>query len=106
MKAIDLLGQYEDTGLTPEEIIQLHKLKQIEVGQTVYVLTRYGCNDLEIIECRVNRKTIKNFYTFSVTGRYANDYWYNGTFRESSVGKTVFLTREEAEKALKGNDKF
>lgn len=101
MKAIDLLGQCEDTGLTPDEIIQPHKLTQIEVGQTVYVLTLYGCNDIEIIECCVNRKTIKNFYAFSVAGRYANDYRYNGTFRESSVGKTVFLTREEAEKTLK-----
>lgn len=27
--------------------------------------------------------------------------YYQGTFREASVGKTVFITREEAEKALK-----
>lgn len=103
-KIYQKLGEYEDTGLTPEEIKQLHKLTQIEVGQTVYVLTRYGCNDLEIIECRVNRKTIISCYTFSVTGRYANGNCYKGTFRESSVGKTIFLTRDEAEKVLKEMD--
>lgn len=31
-------------------------------------------------------------------GRYT--HYYNGTFAWNSVGKTVFLTREEAEKAL------
>ncbi len=39
-----------------------------------------------------------DFEISSYGGSYT--HYYNGTFAWSSVGKTVFLTREEAEKAL------
>lgn len=41
-----------------------------------------------------------NFEISSYGGSYT--HYYNGTFAWNSVGKTVFLTREEAEWALKG----
>ena len=51
--------------------------------------------------------TKKNSMRICVDGKfeisaYGGDYthYYNGTFAWNSVGKTVFLTREEAEKAL------
>ena len=39
-----------------------------------------------------------NFKISSYGGSYT--HYYNGTFAWNSVGKTVFLTKEEAEKAL------
>ena len=99
-KAIHRLQEYENTGLTPEEIIRLHASCNIDVGQTVYVITQYGCGDYEIIAATINRKTVKTRKTFSVNGEYKNGNFYNGTFGDSSIGKTVFLTREDAEKKL------
>ena len=41
-----------------------------------------------------------DFEISSYGGSYT--HYYNGTFAWNSVGKTVFLTREEAEQTLKG----
>lgn len=45
---------------------------------------------------RVNRKTIQQRETFSVSGRWGNENYYNGTFVENSINKRVFLSKEEA----------
>lgn len=101
---IKRLAEYENTGLTPEEITNLHASCNIDVGQKVYVITQYSkLSDYEIIESTVDRKTVKSRKTFSVSGRYKNDNFYNGTFVDSSVGRTVFLTRKDAEEKLKSN---
>ena len=44
-----------------------------------------------------------NFKISSYDGSYT--HYYNGTFAWNSVGKTVFLTKEEAEKALERSGK-
>ena len=76
----------------------------MDVGQEVYVLTRYySSSPYEIIKCRINRKTVKTRQTFSVSGRYSNDNFYNGTFVEKSIGKTVFILEEDA---IKMRDKL
>lgn len=91
------LAKYEDTGFEPEEIEKLHKSCSLDVGQEVYVLTRYySSSPYEIIKCRINRKTVKTRQTFSVSGRYSNGNFYNGTFVEKSIGKTVFILEEDA----------
>ena len=98
------LAKYEDTGFEPEEIEKLHKSCSLDVGQEVYVLTRYySSSPYEIIKCRINRKTVKTRQTFSVSGRYSNDNFYNGTFVEKSIGKTVFILEEDA---IKMRDKL
>jgi len=95
------LREYEDTGLTPEDILKLHITCGIEIGDTVYVLTKYLSSlKPEIIEAKVIRKTVKTRKTFSVEGYYQNDNYYKGTFVDKSVGRTVFLSREEAERKL------
>ena len=43
---------------------------------------------------------ISKFY-FSVKGHYANGNFYNANFTEKSIGKNVFLNKEDAEKNIK-----
>ena len=72
-----------------------------KVGQTVYVISRYYTGSWEMYECSIDNITIyeKNtFLSMSSKGKF--------TFGEevSQIGKTVFLTREEAEQALRKED--
>ena len=124
------LARYEDSGLEPEEMRELlhdstgplHKKlgEWIDAGQDGRLL---------VLPCRVGDTIYaptRNFISeFRVSqfdfGGYKKPYlwveWYlikgiTGTFRidgigASEIGKTVFLTREDAEKALEGmkNDK-
>ena len=56
-----------------------------------------------MIKCMVTKMKLKggNTITFSCEGHYANFARYvSGNFKTSSIGKTVFLTKEEAEKKL------
>ena len=78
-------------------------IPDVEVGQYVWVITD-GEYDYEnrkynkvIKPCYVHKKTIKKKYTFSV--REINSY-YCGTFTKNSIGKTIFLSEEEARKYL------
>ena len=73
----------------------------IKVNDTVYVVTKYGCGNEEVIECRVTRMTYISKFSFSVKGYYANGNFYNANFTENSIGKNVFLNKEDAEKQIK-----
>lgn len=125
---IDKLSEYEDIGLTPDEI--KHFLK--DFGFTVAMRNRKLIKELQeyrnlemegrliklsckvgdtVYESNINRNIIssykvtsivvmtgsKNYNWELVEGTYSN---LNG-FNEFALGKTIFLTREEAEKALK-----
>lgn len=80
-----------------------------KVGDTVYVLTNKDgclCCRKEIVECEVNTMRVKSdgfTIGYSCQGRYSNGNRYIGNFVFKSIGKTVFLTRESAESALKGD---
>lgn len=123
-QALKKLAAYEDTGLSPEEfrertesVLELYgKLKPYvdaeeqgllvrlpcKVGDTLYAPTRNIVSEFRIIQFEI--------------GGYDKHYlwvnWYlkkgiTGNFRidvipAEEIGKTVFLTREEAEAALKG----
>lgn len=73
----------------------------VKVGQTVYVVNRYYGGLWRIHECRVDNLTIYERLIFMslIDGNY------NFGIEISEIGKTVFLTREEAEKALAENKK-
>lgn len=63
----------------------------VKVGQTVFIITEVS-------------KTIQEV---KVIGVWQSEYKYSiitevGTIHTNSIGKTVFLSREEAEKMLKG----
>ena len=123
--AANRLAAYEDTGLEPEEIYEvrfliaaqrdpqkLARLRELvladqdgrlvvlpcKVGDTVYWLH----NDV-ITECRVHRVQMNRTGLFICLKSKVS----HGAFRvDICLGKTVFLTREEAEAALaqKGGD--
>ena len=73
----------------------------VKVNDTVYVVTKYGCENKEVIECKVTRMTYISKFSFSVKGHYANGNFYNANFTEKSIGKNVFLNKEDAEKQIK-----
>ena len=128
----DRLAAYEDTGLTPEEIkapftedtminlaaqalgVEPSRLRELaeadkdgrcvvlpcKVGQRVFALLD---TDKNISECEVKQIGLGNeigFIGLEPIGARGREYGValNG------FGKTVFLTREEAEKALEGRE--
>lgn len=69
-------------------------LPPCKVGDTVYRISkRYG------EWCVLPRAVCSIRYSLDSRGNIA---WYLFTTTEDRIGKTVFLTREEAERALKG----
>ena len=93
---------YEDREDTIEGFKRLLNIldsqPNIKVNDTVYVVTKYGCGNEEVIECRVTRMTYISKFSFTVKGDYANGHPYNANFTEKSIGKNVFLNKEDAEK--------
>ena len=78
--------------------------KPFNIRDHICIITKYShSSPYEIINCMVTKMRFKDNgeITFSCVGHYANNYRYvSGNFKTSSIGKTVFLTREEAEKKL------
>lgn len=71
-------------------------------GDTVYVVSRYYAGDWEVYKCDIDTITIYENNTF--ISCVANDVRFgkiNFGLNVSEIGKTVFLTKEEAEQALK-----
>lgn len=128
--AIDRLAAYEDTGLTPEQVKdmadsaetrllmwfesrygfpagQLMELIEAEQAGRLVVLPckagdavffiRPGDRRPEITETTIEKMVVKSWGIYM---KLACNAMYETSCR--SIGKSVFLTREEAEKALKG----
>lgn len=119
---LERLAAYEDTGLSPQACIEageieaglsaedysIHRMVELmradkdglllvvpcKVGDTVYWL-----HDGKITECRAYRIQVSRkgvYITIKSTVSH-------GSFREDDcLGKTIFFSREEAEKALEG----
>lgn len=109
------LAAYEDTGLTPEEV-ERSKL-EIEAGCIKAIARTYGIdiNRLRkfaeadkdglvvVLPCKAGTPVWRITWTFATYPDKSKQYVRNDTFFLSDLlafGKTVFLTREEAEKAL------
>ena len=117
------LEAYEDTGLTPEEIkapftedtminlaaqalgvepIRLRELAEADKdGRLVMLPCKVGDTVYSALIGRIIEKQVFSIVSFSNSTRI----YCGGTseyFRPEDIGKTVFLTREEAEKALRG----
>ncbi len=83
-----------------------------KVGDTVWINYEYSKSIIRTCPVKVYAYRIdtkKNNMRICVEGNikisgYGGHYnhYYNGTFKWNSVGKTVFLTKEEAEQKLKG----
>lgn len=99
-EAVDKLAEYEDL----EEQGKLLKLP-VAVGDMVYHLCAFSSGESEIIEMKVccvepcgairNHKGVCEIWNV-----YAETDYTKGYFKFFDFGKTVFLTRPEAERAL------
>ncbi|MBU5626522.1 hypothetical protein KQI82_12470 [Oscillibacter sp. MSJ-2] len=116
---IDRLAAYEDAIPFADlpraaELVKAEKEGRCKIpscGETVFVLTdscwwTANLKVEEIIECRVktHRLTKKGEVKFSVDGIWKSGHPYKASFGATSIGKTVFLTRAEAEAALGGGE--
>lgn len=110
----DRLAAYEDSGLSPEQVQELAQAKAegrlmvlpCKPGDIVFVNS--GClfyNDntpytrCEVVNLRKGKKGGVQMYLRSLA-QSAFGTNYHRIFPVSSIGITVFLTREEAEKAI------
>lgn len=75
-------------------------IPDVEIGQTVWVISRDYHDIYSIKECHVHKKQIRARYTFSVRGRH----YYCGTFTKNSIGKTVFFSKEAAIESVNGKE--
>lgn len=131
--AIDRLAAYEDTGLTPEEVAGLCEMDKrsrmakmlrweeaeaagrlmilpCKVGDEVWLLdNRFMQRDgsgFRFARCRINEFSADANNTYAVLD--GDESWYaKKRFMAvpiCDIGKTVFLSREAAEAALKGGE--
>lgn len=100
-ETVDRLAAFEDSGLSPGEAQEFAKAKAegrlvvlpCKVGDTVYKV-KVGTN--RILERKVN-----GFIKTRFIGEWRVTVEIGNSFSSvDAIGKTVFLTREEAEKAL------
>ena len=124
----DLYGRlkaYEDTGLEPEAVetvklalcakhmVDLETLNNTPISRLVELAEADKDGRVVVLPCRQGDELwtycnhpVKRVYSFTVSdvstlnGRTVLNTLGLGTIRPEDIGKTVFLTREEAEKAL------
>lgn len=115
----DRLAAYEDTGLTPEQcenakvIIESAFSDDTSKAERIRELLKADKNGrLVVLPCKVGDKLYRVFAGeifeyrvgsmkyFAIQGRWDIETHPFCPCVESSIGKTIFLTREEAEKAL------
>ena len=121
-KLIERLAAYEDIGLTPEEIkapftedtminlaaqalgVEHSRLRELaeadKDGRVVVLPCKVGDTVYFALLGRIIEKQVFSIVSFSNSTRI----YCGGTseyFRPEDIGKTFFLTREEAEKALR-----
>ena len=124
---VDRLAAYEDTGLTPEEVLPKDKadeiaLKLMRLADLESLCSYDRIRELAeadkdgrvvVLPCRQGDELwtycnhpVKRVYSFTVSdvstlnGRTVLNTLGLWTIRPEDIGKTVFLTREEAERAL------
>ena len=121
--AIDRLAAYEDTGLEPEEVKSLKetwdlfggedgiqqafmerdKYKQAESeGRLIVLPCKVGDTVWRIVGPKGHR-IVRQRKVLAVTIYHTGDVIIHTDGAENRFGKTVFLTREEAEAALGGD---
>ena len=115
------LAEYEDIGLEPEKIVFLKNVVEYafsdkpEFTEHIRELLRAEKDGrLVVLPCKVGDTIyrcgdpIKKIYEWQIAyvEVYEDETVFvddsDNTFVEADIGKTVFLTREEAEKALEG----
>ena len=116
-----LLREYLDTGLTPEEVSATVKdwsylrtiigecggLDQVRAlaeadrdGRLVVLPCKVGDTLFRVFAGEILEHKVSNMRYIAIQGRWDIDTTPFCSYVESSIGKTIFLTHEEAEKAL------
>lgn len=80
----------------------INQIDPVSYGQTVWVI-KEEYPKIKLIECIVDHIRVSN-YKRSFTVHSKKCIYYNGTFVKSSIGKKVFLTKEDAIKFLDGKE--
>ena len=119
-EAANRLAAYEETGLTPEEIDMDHEAaeqlrhlcRNCDLDRLEKLAEADKDGRLVVLPCKVGDKLYRVFYGeifehrvgsmkyFAIQGKWDIETYPFCPCVESSIGKTIFLTREEAEKAL------
>lgn len=115
------LMQYEDTGKTPVEVSTLVKdwndlctivrecggISRVRVlaeadraGRLVVRPCKVGDTLFRVFAGEILEHKVRNMRYLAIQGRWDIDTTPFCSYVESSIGKTIFLTREKAEKAL------
>lgn len=118
------LKAYEDTGLTPERcaefaradvegryivmrdaeqegVARLRELAEADKdGRLVVLPCKVGDTLFRVFAGEILEHKVGNMRYIAIQGRWDIDTTPFCSYVESSIGKTIFLTREEAEKAL------
>lgn len=80
-----------------------------KIGDTIYFVTKDRFNSATINEITIAASEIQFYWTHYDKSYETTEIWDEGIFYDKDIGKTVFLSRKEAEKALKereNNDKL
>ena len=114
------LKAYEDTERTPEEIDMDHEaaeqlrhlcrdcdlgrleelVKADKEGRTVVLPCKVGDTLYRVFAGEILEHKVGNMRYLAIQGRWDIETYPFCSYVESSIGKTIFLTREEAEAAL------
>ena len=114
------LKAYEDTGLMPEEIdmdheaaeqlrrlcrdCDLDRLEELveadKSGRVVIRPCKVGDTLFRVFAGEILEHKVRNMRYLAIQGRWDIDTTPFCSYVESSIGKTIFLTREEAKAAL------
>lgn len=121
--AIDRLAAYEDTHMMPPDVMHMRMdmailtalFDGIDVDRMREIVAAERDGRVVVLPCKVGdglwtfcSHPVEQVYSFTVTdistlnGRTMLNTSRCGVIDARDVGKTVFLTREEAEKALEG----
>ena len=120
---VERLAAYEDTGLKPDEVSALVKdwsdlctatgecggidrLRELaeadKDGRLVVRPCKVGDTLFRVFAGEILEHKVRNMRYLAIQGRWDIDTTPFCSYVESSIGKTIFLTREKAEKALEG----
>ena len=120
-RLVERLADYEDTGLTPAEVSALVKdwsdlctaggecggyarlrglAEADKDGRVVVLPCKVGDTLFRVLAGEILEHKVSNMRYLAIQGRWDIDTTPFCSYVESSIGKTIFLTREEAEKAL------
>lgn len=102
----DRLAAYEDTGLEPDEMASLRLFAASADHDKAMRLLELSKADSEgrlaILPCKEGTKCYRIVFGLSGNHRIEERYFSLTYNRPEDFGKSMFLTREEAEAALKG----